>query len=138
MADMLMVATLEISDADPKTYKQAMRLHDADKWLEACVAEVASLVENKVYEVVDRPGSHQVITSKWVFKKKRGMTGAVEKYKAKIVARGFMQEEGVDCGDTYSPTVRFESIKMMLVVAASDGLHMEQLDVTTAFPYADL
>ena len=138
MADMLMVATLETSNADPKTYKQAMRLPDADKWLEACAAEVASLVENKVYEVVDRPASHQVITSKWVFKQKRGMTGAVEKYKARIVARGFMQEEGVDYGDTYSPTVRFESIRMMLAAAASDGLHMEQLDVTTAFLYADL
>ena len=90
MADMLMVATLETSDKDLKTYKQAIRLPDANKWLEACAAEVVSLVENKVYEVVDRLASHQVITSKWVFKKKRGLTGAVEKYKARIVARGFM------------------------------------------------
>ena len=138
MADMLMVATLETSDSDPKTYKQAMRLPDATSWLEACAAEVASLVENKVFAVVDRPASHQTITSKWVFKKQRGLTGAVEKYKARIVARGFMQEEGVDYGETYSPTVRFESIRMMLAAAASDGLHMEKLDVSTAFLYADL
>ena len=138
MSDMLMVATLETSDSDPKTYKQAMRLPDAAKWREACAAEVASLVENKVYEVVDRPASKGVITSKWVFKKKRGITGEVEKYKARIVARGFMQEEGVDYGETYSPTVRVESIRMMLAAAASEGLHMEQLDVTTAFLYADL
>ena len=138
MADMLMVATLETSEADPKTYKQAMRLPDAVKWVEACAAEVASLVENKVFTVVDRPASHPVITSKWVFKKKRGITGDVEKYKARIVARGFMQEEGVDYGETYSPTVRFESIRLMMAAAASDGLHMEQLDVTTAFLYADL
>ena len=82
MADMLMMATLETSDSDPKTYKQAIRLPDADKWLEACAAEVTSLVENKVFEVVDRPASHQVITSKWVFKKKRGLSSEVEKYKA--------------------------------------------------------
>ena len=68
MADMLLVATLETCAADPKTYKQAMRLPDATNWLEACAAEVASLVENKVYEVVDRPASHQIITSKWVLK----------------------------------------------------------------------
>ena len=67
-----------------------MRLPDANKWLEACAAEVASLVENKVYEVVDKPASHQVITSKWIFKKKRGMTSAMKKYKAKIAARKFM------------------------------------------------
>ena len=45
--------------------------------------------------VVDRPVGKPVITSKWVFKKKRGLTGKVEKYKARLVARGFMQEEGV-------------------------------------------
>ena len=48
MADMLMAATLEISDSDPKTYKQAVNLPDSAKWVEACAAEVASLVENNV------------------------------------------------------------------------------------------
>ena len=62
----------------------------------------------------------------------------MEKYEARIAARGFMQEEGVDYGDTYSPTVRFESIRMMVAAVASNGLHMEQLDVTTSFLYVDL
>ena len=138
MADMLMVATLETSDSDPKTYKQAMRLPDANKWLEACAIEVASMVENKVFDIVDRLAAHQVITSKWVFKKKRGISGEVEKHKAKIVARGFMQEEGIDHTDTYPPIVRFESIKMMTAAATSEGLHIEQLDVTISFLYASL
>ena len=90
MADMLMAATMEGSDEDPKTYKKAMLLPDAAHWVEACAAEVASLVENGVYEVVDRPAGKPVITSKWVFKKKRGLSGRVEKYKARLVARGFM------------------------------------------------
>ena len=67
MADMLMGATLEIYDSDPRTYKQAMKLRDAAKRVEACAAKVASLVENKVFEVVDMPPSKHVITSKWVF-----------------------------------------------------------------------
>ena len=117
MADMWMVATLETSDSDPKTYKQAMRLPDADKWLEACAAKVASPVVNKVFDIVDRPAAHQVITTKWVFKKKRGLSSEVEKYKARIESRGFMQEEGIDYTDTYSPTVRFESIRMMMAAA---------------------
>ena len=62
----------------------------------------------------------------------------MEKYKARLVARGFMQEEGVDYTETYSPTVRFESIRMMIAAAASGELHMEQLDVTTTFLYANL
>ena len=138
MADMLMAVDLEGSDEDPKTYKQAMRLPDVAKWVAACGAEVASLIENGVYEVVDRPFGKPVITSKWVFKKKRGLSGKVEKYKVRLVARGFMQEEEVDYTETYSPTLRFESIRMMVVAAASGELHMEQMDVTTAFLHAEL
>ena len=78
--------------------------------MEACAAEVASLVENAVFEVVERPTVKPVITSKWVFEKKRGLSGQVEKYKARLVARGFMQEEGVDYAETCSPKVRFESM----------------------------
>ena len=137
MADMIMLATMESSADDPKTFKQAMKSPESEKWVEACAAEVASLVENKVFEVVDRP-AHPVITSKWVFKRKRGLSGEVEKYKARLVARGFMQAEGIDYTETYSPTVRFESIRLMLAAAASEGMHMEQLDVTTAFLYANL
>ena len=79
-----------------------------------------------------------VITCKWLFKKKRGLSGKVEKYKARIVARGFMQQEGIDYEETYSPTVRQESIRMMCAATASEGMIMEQMDVTTAFLYADL
>ena len=91
-----MAATEETGADDPKTYKQAMKQLDADLWREACQTEVESLIENKVFTVVDRPANKPVITSKWVFKKKEGVSGKVEKYKARIVARGFVQEEGVD------------------------------------------
>ena len=87
---------MEISDDDPKTYKKAMKLPDADLWRAACEAEISSLVENKVFTVIDRPVDKPVITSKWIFKKRRGLSGAMEKYKARIVARGFLQQEGVD------------------------------------------
>ena len=133
MANMLMVAILETSDTDPRTYKQAMKLSDFEKWVEACVAEVASLVENEVFEIVDRPASKPVITSKWIFKKTKGLSGAIEKYKAQVVARGFMQEEGVDYTETYSPIARFESIRLMTTAAASEGMHMKQMDDTVGF-----
>ena len=138
LAEMLVAATEETSDADPKTYKQAMKQPDAVLWREACKAEVDSLIDNKVFSVVDRPLNKPVITSKWIFKKKKGASGKVEKYKARVVARGFMQEEGVDYTETYSPTVRLESIRLMLAAAAANGWHMEQMDVTTAFLYAEL
>ena len=71
-----------------------MKLPDAAQGVEACATEVASLVVNAVFEVVERPTNKIVITSKWVFKKKRGLPGQVEKYKARLVARGFMQRRG--------------------------------------------
>ena len=91
-----------------------------------------------MFGIVDRPASKPVITRKWDFKKKQGLSGAVKKYKARIVARGFMQQEGIDYTETYSPTVRFESIRMMTAATASEGMQMEQMDVTTAFLYAEL
>ena len=102
-----------------------MKLPNATKWVEACAREVASLVGDKVFEVVDRPASKLVITSKWVFKKKKGLSGNIEKHKARLVAKGCMQEEGVDYTETYSPIVRFESIRMMTATAASRNMHME-------------
>ena len=62
----------------------------------------------------------------------------MEKYKARLVARGFMQEEGVDYTKNYSPTIRFESIRMMTAAAAYGNMQMEWMDVTTSFLYADL
>ena len=62
----------------------------------------------------------------------------MEKYKARLVARGLMRAEGIDYTETYSPTVRFESIRLMLAAIASEWMHMEQLDVTTTFLYANL
>ena len=130
----IMVAAIDESAADkPNTFKQAMKLPDAKSWREAMVAEVNSLIENKVYEVVDRPAYKRVVSSKWLFKKKRGISGAVEKYKARLVAKGFTQEEGVDYFETFAPTVRCESVRLMLAEAATKKLHTAQMDVTTAF-----
>ena len=122
---MLLAATEESGEDDPKTFKQAMKRSVGELSQEACKAKVDSLVENKVFTVVDRPLDKPVITSKWVFKRKKGIDGTVEKYKARIVARGFEQEEGVDYIETFSPTVRFESIRLMLATATAEGWHME-------------
>lgn len=97
-----------------------------------------SLQENKVYSIVDRPRDQKFVTSKWVLKMKQGISGKAEKYKARLVAGGFMQEEGIDYGETVSPTVRQESIRLLIAMATAEGTHMEQMDVTTAFLYADL
>ena len=59
----------ETAPDNPETYKQAMKLLDAEEWKKACAAKVESLIENKVFVVVEKPAGKQIVTSKWVFKK---------------------------------------------------------------------
>ena len=99
---------------------------------------MSSLQGNGVYEIVDRPAGKKVVKSKWVLRIKTNERGEIEKYKARVVAKGFSQVEGVDYDQTFSPTVRFESIRQLVAVGTSRGLHMHQMDVTTSFLYAPL
>ena len=79
-----------------------------------------------------------MVKSKWVFRVKKNVDGLVEEYKARVVANAFSQVEGVDYDQTFFPTVRFESIRQLIALGASKGLHMHQMNVTTAFRYAPL
>ena len=79
-----------------------------------------------------------MVKSKWVLRIKTNELGEIEKYKARVVAKGYSQVEGVDYDQTFSPTVRFESIRQMVALGTSKGLNMHQMDVTTAFLYAPL
>ena len=87
-------------------------------------AKMESLRVNGVYELVDRPARQKVVKSKWVPRVKANERGEVEKYKARVVAKGFNQVEGVDYDQTLSPTVRFESIRQMVALGASNGMLM--------------
>ena len=99
-------------------------------------SEMQSLKNNGVYELVDRPKGKKVVKSKWVLRVKKDSRGGVEKYKARVVAKGYGQVEGVDYDQTFSPTVRFESIRQMAALGASEEQEMHQMDVTTVFLYA--
>ena len=86
---------------------------------------------------VPRP-SRKVISTKWVMRVKTDASGNLEKYKAKVVAKGFRKVEGVDYEETFAPTVRFESVRALVAMAAGGGLELDQMDVTTTFLYAEL
>ena len=64
--------------------------------------------------------------------------GKLDKLKARIVAKGFTQREGIDYEETFSPTVRFESVRILVAAAGVGNMHTHQMDVTTAFLYASL
>ena len=76
--------------------------------------------------------------SKWVFKVKTDAEGSVERFKARLVARGFFQKSGVDYGVTFSPVARFESVRTVIALAVQNDLKLQQIDVTTAFLNGEL
>ena len=134
----LATAADEEAKQSPQSVQEALQGPHKEKWQQAMSSEMESLRENGVYELVDRPVGKKVVKSKWVLRVKTNERGEIEKYKARVVAKGYSQVEGVDYDQTFSPTVRFESIRQMVALGASKGMQMHQMDVTTAFLYAPL
>ena len=115
------------------TIEEAYSSLDADLWKEAVWSEMDSVMSNGTWEIVDRPYGCKPIGCKWVFRKKLRPDGTIERYKAKLVAKGYTQKEGDDFFDTYSPVARLTTIRVLFFLAASYGLSVHQMDVKTAF-----
>ena len=75
-------------------------------------------MKNGVWDVVPRPDGKLVVTSKWIYKIKHVVNGSIEKYKARFVARGFSQKEGIDYEETFAPIARYTYIRSVLALAA--------------------
>jgi hypothetical protein len=118
---------------EPTTYHDAMSKSDSDKWLEAMNAEMQSMYDNQVWELVVEPPNSKVVGSKWVFKLKHDMHGNLVTYKARLVAKGFTQTRGVDYDETFSPVAMLKSIRILFAIAAHYDYEIWQMDVKTAF-----
>jgi hypothetical protein len=77
--------------------------------------------KNHTSELADLPCGHSVITLKWVFKLKRDKTGAIVKHKARLVARGIVQREGIDFDNTFAPVARMKSMRLFFALTAQEG-----------------
>ena len=87
---------------------------------------------NDVFELVERPTNKNVIKSRWVLAKKFE-DGVLKKYKGRLVAKGYSQQPGIDYAATFAPVVSAPSLRIILSLAAEQGLSLSQLDVQTAF-----
>lgn len=123
---------------DPTTYKEAMERPDADKWKEACDEEITSIMKNETWELTELPEGRKAIGCKWVFKVKMNPDNTIERYKSRLVAKGFNQKHGIDYDETFSPVVKFSSLRMILSIFASLDFHIHQMDVKTAFLNGDV
>ena len=123
---------------EPKSFSEAMKSANWLQWQQAMNDEMSSLVENKIWQLVEKPKGRKIVDNRWVYKVKLNTNGCVDKFKARFVTKGFSQEAGVDFNQTYSPVARFDTNRAVLSVAASEKLNLVQFDVKTAFLYGEL
>ena len=90
-------------------------------------------MQNHIWELVNLPLGSKTLGSKWIFTRKMKVDGTIDKYKARLVVKGYRQKEGLDYFDTYSPLSRITSIRVFIAIAALRGLEIHQMDVKTAF-----
>ncbi|GJQ90757.1 retrovirus-related pol polyprotein from transposon TNT 1-94, partial [Tanacetum coccineum] len=115
---------------EPKTYKDALT---QACWIEAMQEELNEFERLKVWELVPRPDKVMVITLKWIYKVKLDELGGILKNKARLVACGYRQEEGIDFEESFAPVARLEAIRIFLAFAAHMNMVVDQMDVKTAF-----
>ncbi|CAI7781460.1 unnamed protein product [Closterium sp. NIES-54] len=123
-----------MGDDNPCTHKEALASPDAPPWKQAMEKELASIKENDVFELVDPPKGAYFVGSKRVLKK-LGANGSVERYKERLVAQGYTQWEGEHYSESFAPVSKASTLRVLLALAASLNLEVEQLDVCTAFIY---
>jgi hypothetical protein len=112
-------AQLHLTHAgEPTTYAEAQ---DDLAWRAAMEQELKSVEQNRTWELVPLPDGHRPITLKWVFKLKKDKLGAVIKHKAWLLARNFVQQEGINYDDAFTPVARMESVYVVLMLVAQEG-----------------
>ncbi|KAI3503838.1 hypothetical protein L1887_32292 [Cichorium endivia] len=100
--------------------------------------ELSEFKRNNIWDLVPRPSNHRVIGTRWVFQNKLDDMGTVVRNKAKLVAKGYSQIEGLDYDETYAPVARLEAIRIFLAYAAHKNIIVHQMDVKIAFLQGDL
>ena len=119
-----------LSQIEPKNFKDA---ENDEFWILAMQEELNQFERSDVWELVPRPSTQSVIGTKWVFRNKRDEHGVIVRNKARLVAQGYNQEEGIDYEETFAPVARLESIRMLLAFASHKEFILYQMDVKSAF-----
>ena len=126
-------ALVVLADDEPANFREAMKSRDASKWKEACDLEYETLLGYHTWDIVDRPPNVNTVGSRWTYRIKRDNLGNTDRYKARLVAQGFSQVPGLDFNETYSPTIRLTSIRLILALACRYDLELRQIDVKGAY-----
>ncbi|GJX69857.1 putative RNA-directed DNA polymerase [Tanacetum coccineum] len=123
---------------EPECYAEAIEDEHQKEWFEAMEDEMNSLHENNAFKLVKLPKGKRALKNKWVYKLKTEEHTSRPRYKARLVVKGFSQKIGIDFDEIFSPVVKMGSIRVVLGLAASLDLEVEQMDVKTTFLHGDL
>ena len=123
------------SHVEPNTYSEAVKY---DCWRKAIQCEISALESNQTWETVLLPNNKTAICCKWVFKIKYNADGTVKRYKAKLVAKGYTQTEGINYLETFSPVSKITTIRLLFSLASIYNWELKQLDINNAFLHREL
>ena len=123
-------------EGEPLTYKEAKLCEHKKKWELAMQEEIKALHANDTWDLVDLPKDSKAIPNKWVYKIKT--VDGKPKYKARLVANGYAQTEGIDFQEVFSPVVKMTTLRVLFALTTAIDLELFQMDVKTAFLHGDL
>jgi len=119
-----------VADAENISFEEAVQ---DKKWQTAMDEEITAIDGNNTWELTELPNGNQPIGVKWIFKKKMNAQGEIERYKARLVVKGYKQKEGIDYDEVFAPVVRMEIIRLHISQAAQFRWQIFQMDVKSAF-----
>ncbi|WVZ49017.1 LOW QUALITY PROTEIN: hypothetical protein U9M48_000399, partial [Paspalum notatum var. saurae] len=122
-------------DDTPTSISEAYASPDVELWKEPVQSELDSILSNGTWELTERPYGCKPVGYKWVFKRKRSPDGTIEKYKARLAAKGYTKKEGKDFFDTYSPIARMTIIHVLLSPVVSYGFTVNEADSCIYYHY---
>jgi hypothetical protein len=123
---------------EPETVEEALSSEHAVFWKQAMDDEIESLLQNNTWSLEKPPAGVKPIPVKWVFKVKRDATGRFERFKARLVVKGFRQQEGIDYNEVFAPVSKYVTVRTLMAKAAAEDLDLHQIDIKTAFLHGDL
>ena len=122
-----------LAEDEPNNYRDAMSSPNSQKWRSSCEEEYDTLMGYHTWKLVERPPNVNIVGCRWTFRVKRDNLGAINKYKSRLVAQGFSQIEGLDFYETFSPTIRFTTIRLILAFACRYNLELRHIDIKGAY-----
>jgi len=133
-----MAETADAEGLEPRTLAEAKRRPDWLQWEKAILEELATLEAAGTWVLEEPPPGANIIGSKWVFKAKKDAAGIIARFKARLVAQGFSQIDGVDYDDTYAPVARLPASRAIIAMANRLNLELHQVDIKGAYLNGEL